>query len=109
MMGISLAGGAGIFGAFLIVFTLAVVYSLYTRRGSGINQRPWNSPYGGAPGARGASVLHHDESAATRYTRGTRAAGTVRPRQSSGQPAPKRRIEAGRPLSEAAEEIFKRS
>jgi hypothetical protein len=52
---------------------VAVIYGLYTRRGSGINQRPYGNVYSNAPGARGSSVLAHDESAATRYTRGTRA------------------------------------
>ena len=69
----SLAGGAWYFLAFLVVFLFAVTYSLYTRRGSGINQRPYGNAYTNAPGARGSSVLAHDESAATRYTRGTRA------------------------------------
>lgn len=72
MLGIDLAGGAGIFAAFIAIYTVAVIYSLYTRRGSGINQRPYGNVYTDAPGANGASVLHHDESAATRYTRGTR-------------------------------------
>jgi hypothetical protein len=69
----SLAGGAWVFLAFVIVFLVAVTYGLYTRLGSGINQRPYGNVYSNAPGARGSSVLAHDESAATRYTRGTRA------------------------------------
>jgi hypothetical protein len=69
----SLAGGAWIFLAFVIVLLVSVTYGLYTRRGSGINQRPYGNAYTNAPGARGPSVLAHDESAATRYTRGTRA------------------------------------
>jgi hypothetical protein len=69
---IALSGGAGIFLAFVVLYTLAVVYSLYTRRGSAINQRPYANAYTNAPGAQGASVLSHDESAARRYTRGTR-------------------------------------
>jgi hypothetical protein len=68
----TLAGGSLIFAIFLVVFTLAVIYGLYTRRGSGINQRPYANAYTNAPGAQGSSVLSHDESAATRYTRGTR-------------------------------------
>jgi hypothetical protein len=95
-----LVGGWQIFGAFIVIFTLAVIYSLYTRRGSGINQRPYGSVYGDAPGARGASVLHHDESAATRYTRGTRP-GAYAPRH-------RRRLEVGRPLSDEAAKIFTR-
>jgi len=102
-VGISLAGGWQIFGGFIVVFGIAAIYSLYTRRGSGINQRPWNSPYGDSPGARGASVLHHDESAATRYTRGTRPG--KKPSRSASGPRPQR---GGRPMSAAAEEIFTR-
>jgi len=67
-----LAGGSTIFGAFIVVFGLSVTYSLYTRRGSGINQRPYGNVYTNAPGAKGPSVLSHDQSAAQRYTRGTR-------------------------------------
>jgi hypothetical protein len=69
---IELSGGAFIFIAFVVLFGLSVIYSLYTRRGSAINQRPYANAYTDAPGARGASVLSHDESAAARYTRGTR-------------------------------------
>ena len=68
----TLAGGSTIFGIFIVVFGLSVVYGLYTRTGSGINQRPYGNVYSNAPGAKGASVLSHDESAARRYTRGTR-------------------------------------
>jgi hypothetical protein len=73
-LSISLAGGWAIFAAFLVVFLVAVVGGLYTRGGSAINQRPWGDVHGDAPGALGASVLHHDESAATMYTRPGRRA-----------------------------------
>ncbi|MDQ6915514.1 MAG: hypothetical protein M3155_06850 [Actinomycetota bacterium] len=69
---IALAGGAWIFAAFVVVFLLATIYSLYTRRGSGINQRPYFNAYTSAPGATGPSTLSHDQTAARRYTRGTR-------------------------------------
>jgi hypothetical protein len=69
----SLAGGWQVFLGFIVVFLLATIHSLYTRRGSGINQRPYGNVYSAASGARGSSVLSHDESAAARYTRGTRA------------------------------------
>ncbi len=72
MTAIVLAGGAWIFAAFILLFLLSATYGLYTRRGSGINQRPYANAYTSAPGATGPSVLSHDESAATRYTRGTR-------------------------------------
>jgi hypothetical protein len=67
----SLAGGAWIFLAFLVVFLLSVTYSLYSRSGSGISQRPYGSIYGGAPGALGESTMTHDKSAARRF-RGVR-------------------------------------
>lgn len=64
--------GAEIFAAFIVLFTLAVIYSLYTRRGSGINQRPYANAYTNAPGARGASTVGNDRVAASSLTRGTR-------------------------------------
>jgi hypothetical protein len=67
-----LAGGAAIFGGFLLVYFAVIVYTLYTRRGSGINQRPWMNPYGDSPGATGASTMAHDADITTRWTRGTR-------------------------------------
>lgn len=52
-----LAGGSLIFLAFLIAYTLAVIYGLYSRRGSGISQRPYANAYSNAPGAKGASSM----------------------------------------------------
>jgi hypothetical protein len=72
MFGIELADGAWIFLAFILIWTVSIIYGLYTRRGSGINQRPYANVYSSAPGAKIPSTLSHDESAATRYTRGTR-------------------------------------
>ena len=72
MFGIELAGGAWIFLAVILIWTVSIIYGLYTRTGSGINQRPHANAYTNAPGARIPSTLSHDESAATRYTRGTR-------------------------------------
>jgi hypothetical protein len=68
----TLADGSLIFAAFIVVFLVATIYGLYTRRGSAINQRPYANVYTSAPGARGPSTLSHDQSAARRYTRGTR-------------------------------------
>jgi hypothetical protein len=68
----ALAGGAWIFAAFVVVWLLAIVYGYYTRRGSAINQRPYANVYSNAPGAKGPSVLSHDQSAASRLTRGSR-------------------------------------
>jgi hypothetical protein len=65
-------GGAAIFGVFIVLYFFVVVYSLYTRRGSGINQRPYMDPYGDAPGAWGPSSLAHDTRVYDRDSRGTR-------------------------------------
>jgi hypothetical protein len=74
MTTIALAGGSGIFGAFLVVFFFAVVYTLFTRTGSGIEERPYFNRYGGAPGAAGAgSVSGHDDRVTVRdWSRGAR-------------------------------------
>ena len=45
------AGGAAIFGAFIVFYFFVFAYSTYTRRGSAINQHPYRDPYGDAPGA----------------------------------------------------------
>ncbi|HEX8119920.1 MAG TPA: hypothetical protein VF549_01525 [Solirubrobacteraceae bacterium] len=73
MLGIELAGGAVIFGAFIIVFLMATVYSLYTKTGSGISQRPYKHVYGGAPGAARVSRMSGsaDRDIAS-WSRGTR-------------------------------------
>ena len=67
-----LAGGAAIFGAFIIIYFVVLVYSMYTRRGSAINQRPYMDPYGDAPGATGPSSIAHDTRSYDTFTRGTR-------------------------------------
>jgi hypothetical protein len=66
-----IAGGAAIFGAFIVLYFFVIVYSLYTRRGSGINQRPYHDVHGGMPGAYRPSTLAHDPMAVIRV-RGTR-------------------------------------
>ena len=65
-----LAGGALIFGIFLVVFTAAVIYGLYTRRGSGIDEHPYGNPYDPASGSRGRVERGRDGIA--NWTRGTR-------------------------------------
>jgi hypothetical protein len=57
----TLAGGAWIFLGFVVFYTLVVIYSLYTRTGSGINQRPW--------GEEGYSSLSHDETTTSLWRR----------------------------------------
>jgi len=66
-----IAGGAWIFGAFIVVYFFVIAYSLYTRRGSGINQHPYRNPYGDAPGASRMSELSHDKRASIQRVRGT--------------------------------------
>ncbi len=66
------AGGTLIFAGFVVIYFLVVAFSLYTRRGSGINQHPYRDPYGDAPGASRKSSLSHDERASIQYPRGTR-------------------------------------
>jgi len=67
-----LAGGAIIFGVFIIVYFEVIVHTLYTRRGSGINQHPYRDPYGDSPGASRRSSLSHDERASIYFAPGTR-------------------------------------
>jgi hypothetical protein len=57
-----LSGGAFIFLAFVVLFAIAVGYSLYTLTGSGISQRPWRNR---------ASSLSHDETATSLWRRYT--------------------------------------
>jgi hypothetical protein len=66
-----LAGGAAIFGVFIVVYFFVIAYSLYTRRGSGINQHPYRNPYGDAPGASRQSSLSHDTRSSIERVRGT--------------------------------------
>jgi hypothetical protein len=67
-----LAGGTWIFVGFVVLYFFVLVHSLYTRRGSGINQHPYRDPYGDAPGAWRQSSLSHDERSSIDYARGTR-------------------------------------
>ena len=66
------AGGAIIFGVFIVLALLVFVYSTYTRRGSGINQHPYMNPYGDSPGAWRKSSLSHDPRASIHFARGLR-------------------------------------
>ena len=74
MIAMTLAGGSGIFAAFLIVFLVGIIYTLYTVTGSAIHPRPYSKRYGGAPGANTpGSVSGHDELATVRnWSRGAR-------------------------------------
>ena len=66
------AGGTIIFVVFVVLYFVVVTYGLYTRAGSGINQHPYNNPYGDTPGASRRSSLSHDERASILPARGTR-------------------------------------
>jgi hypothetical protein len=71
---IALAGGSGTFGAFLVLMVFAVAWTLFTKAGSAIAERPYFNQYGGAPGATGSgSVSGHDERVTMRdWSRGAR-------------------------------------
>jgi len=62
VVGFALAGGSGVFAAFLVVMFFGIVWTLFTKSGSAISERPYFNQYGGAPGATGSgSVTGHDE------------------------------------------------
>lgn len=67
----ALAGGSLIFLAFIVLFFFVLVYSYYTKTGSGINMRP-SDGRGQAPGAEGASSLTTTEGDGDERTVGTR-------------------------------------
>jgi hypothetical protein len=56
------------------VFFFGVVWTLFTRAGSAISERPYFNQYGGAPGATGAgTVTGHDDRVTMRdWSRGAR-------------------------------------
>jgi hypothetical protein len=66
------AGGTLIFGLFVVLYFFVLVYSMYTRTGSAINQHPYCDPTGDAPGAWRKSSLSHDPRASIHFARGTR-------------------------------------
>ena len=70
----TLAGGSWIFLGFVVLMFFALVYTLYTVRGSMITKRPYGKIYSGAPGARGPSTMSgHDQVERVRdWQRGTR-------------------------------------
>lgn len=71
---VALAGGSAIFAVFIVVFFFVVVYSYYTKTGSGINQRP-SDGRGEAPGADGASSITTTEGDGDERTIGTHGTG----------------------------------
>jgi len=71
---LALAGGSLIFLIFLIVFFFVLVFSYYTKSGSGINQRP-SDGRGEAPGADGSSSITTTEGDGDERTIGTHGTG----------------------------------
>ncbi|MEA2482464.1 MAG: hypothetical protein QOC55_411 [Thermoleophilaceae bacterium] len=71
---VALAGGSGTFALVLVAIFFGVVWTLFTRAGSAISERPYFNQYGGAPGASGSSsVSGHDERVTMRdWSRGAR-------------------------------------
>jgi hypothetical protein len=65
----ALAGGAWIFAIFIVVMLIGVIFGLFSRTGSAINQRPYGNPYDSATQARGESTLGNDRAAADRLTK----------------------------------------
>ena len=71
MLGIELAGGAVIFGVFIVAYTLAVAYSLYGRRT--MDHRPYGKVYSATPGAYHTHArLSGRERDVRAWSRGTR-------------------------------------
>jgi len=70
---LAFARGSFILLGFCVFLFLAVVVGYYTRKGSGIEPRPYGKIYGGAPGAFGpGSVSGRDERERVPWSRGTR-------------------------------------
>ena len=65
----ALAGGSLIFAVFVVVLFFVVVYGYYTRRGSGINQRPYRRP--DAPPESPSELAHDVTQDLRRWERGT--------------------------------------
>jgi hypothetical protein len=96
---VTLAGGSWIFGLFLVVMFFAFGWSYYTRRGSGINLRPWHERGSSAEGH--PPSLSHDVSEDVRnWTRGTQppreSRRTVRRRRTRRNPHPRTGSRTGR-------------
>jgi len=54
-------GGSTIFLIFIVLMVLVLGYGMYSRKGSGIEQRPQGNNMGGAPGAEGRSRMANRE------------------------------------------------
>jgi hypothetical protein len=73
---IALSGGAWWFLGFLIVAFFGIVFGYYTRKGSGINQRPYGNVYSADTAAKNSpsEISGRDKGApeARNWSRGTR-------------------------------------
>ena len=94
---LTLSGGWWIFAIFLVVFFLAIVFGYYTRRGSGINLRPWH-PRGTSAEGSPPSLSHDISQDVRNWTRGTRA-GRRRRRLARYRPGIRARSRAPRRTS----------
>ena len=72
MFGISMAGGAEIFAAFIIFMLVAFIQSTYSRSGSGITRHPYFRRTSDCPGARAGDSVSGREGIARMTSRGTR-------------------------------------
>lgn len=72
MLEITLAGGALVFLAFVVLYLIAVIQALYSQSGSGITHRPYRHIYGGAPGAAREGRDTGRDRDLLRWSRGTR-------------------------------------
>ena len=73
LIAMALAGGSFILLAVMLIALVGVIFGYYTRIGSGINPRPYNKIYGGAPGAFGpGDVSGKDHREHVSWSRGTR-------------------------------------
>ncbi|MBV9212807.1 MAG: hypothetical protein JOZ25_04080 [Actinobacteria bacterium] len=70
---LALARGSWVMVAFCFFMFFGIVIGYYTRKGSGIEPRPYGKVYGGAPGAIGpGSVSGRDDRERVDWSRGTR-------------------------------------
>ena len=70
---LAFARGSFVMLGFCFFMFFAIVVGYYTRKGSGIEPRPYGKIYGGAPGAIGpGSVSGKDDRERVDWSRGTR-------------------------------------
>jgi hypothetical protein len=70
---LAFARGSFIMVGFCVFMFVGIVVGYYTRKGSGIEPRPYGKIYGGAPGAIGpGSVSGRDDRERVDWSRGTR-------------------------------------